>query len=387
MVVFLTLLGSMANAFVQQGMPVLFPFIQDDFEATRAQLGLIAAGLGLGGVITAIPMGRLTDVVGVRILLPATLMVVAAELFLFSQIQSLMQAVLLALLIGAASSETGPGTAKAIMDWIRPRVRGVSMGINQTSVPISGLIAAVSFPLLAVTFGWRSAVLVLAIFTTVSSTVFLVVYRDKLVSGAKGRRSILLESVALLAKNRAIWLASLSYAAVLAVHVVFVSYVILFLIEEQGMSEAVASGFLAIAWTGSIMGRVLWGLVSDLLGGRRAVVGIFVCIMAMLCMALMTWLPLEASPVMIGVLVFFIGATALAWPGLYNALVVELSGPSLVGIGFGYVSIIARLGAFVPPVFGLVVDRTNSYDMGWWMMAGIAGAILLAFVRQRPQPV
>ena len=387
MVIVLALLGSMPTAFVQQGMPVLFPFIQEDFGTTRAQLGLIAAGLGLGGIATAILMGWVADALGIRMLLPVTLMVVAAELFLFSQIQSLVQGVLLALFIGVVGSATGPATAKAIMDWIRPRVRGLSMGINQTSVPISGLIAAGLFPLLSVHFSWRSAVLVLAIFTALASIVFFLFYRDKPGSSSKGERGSLVGSIALLAKNRAIWLTSFSYAALLAVHVVFVSYVILFLIEDQGMSKAVASGFLGIAWTGSIVGRVMWGLVSDLLGGRRVVVGIFVCLMSMLGMTFMSLLPLDAPRVMIGMVIFLVGSTALAWPGLYNALVVELSGPGVVATAFAYVSIIARAGAFVPPLFGLVVDRTGSYDIGWWMMAGIASAaaLLLAFVRPHPQ--
>ena len=37
----------------------------------------------------------------------------------------------------------------------------------------------------------------------------------------------------------------------------------------------------------------------------------------------------------------------------------------------------------VAPLFGLVVDQTGSYDMGWWMLVGIAGTgtLVLGFLR------
>ncbi len=383
----LALLGSMAHSFANQGIPVLFPFIQVDFGATRAQLGLISSGLLFGGAGTAILTGWLADRIGVRRLLPTTMMVVAGVLILFSQTLSIVQGVLLALLIGAVASASAPSTAKAIMDWVKPQSRGLFMGIKETSVPISGIITAALLPTLALAITWRRSVMVLALFTAISSTVFFTFYRDKPASRAIEKRSGLITSIARLAKNRNIWLADLSFGALTAVQVVFASYLILFLKEESGMSTAMAGGFLALAWTGSMVGRVTWGLVSDLLGGRRVVVLTSIGMLSILCMVFMVWLPSDASLVMIGLLVFAVGITALGWPAVLGTLIVELGGLEHAGTSIGFLAIVSRVGAFVPPIFGLVVDRTGSYDMGWWMMAGVAGigTLLVAVVQHQPR--
>ncbi len=385
-VVALAVLGGMATSLVQQGFPVLFPFIQEDFGASRAQLGLITSGLTLGATGTVLLMGWLADAMGARRLWPVTLMVVAGAVLLFSQIQSLTQGVILAVLISLAASATPTSSGKAIMDWVTPKTRGLFMGINQSAVPISGFLAAAFLPLLALTFSWRIALMVLAIAIAGISIVLFAFYRDKPRSITASKQGGLFQSIASLAKNRDIWLVGLSNATLMALHLVLVSYLILFLIEKQGMSETVAAGFLAISFVGSAVGRIGWGLISDLIGGRRAPILALLCILCIVFMAFMVWLPSDAPPVLIGLLSFLLGTSALGWPGVYNAFVVELAGPGLAGTGVGFAFTIRQVGGIVPPLFGLVVDRTGSYDMGWWMMAGVAGigALLLFFVRPQP---
>ena len=383
MVVVLAVVASIANNLVLQGMPVLFPFIQEEFGANRAQLGLLTSGVLVGGTGTSLLMGWMADTMGVRRIVPVALIGMAGVVLLFSQIQSLTQGVLLVLLVGVASSAVSPGSAKAIMDWVPPHTRGISMGIKETSVPISGISVAVLLPFLALLFSWRTAMMSVAITIAVIGMVYFVLYRDRTGISPVAKKSGLKSSTILVAKNRNIWLAALSYAALMAVHLAFVSYLILFLIEELDMSEAVAASFLAIAWGGSASGRVVWGLVSDWLGGRWVVVVVLVGALSMVSMALMVWLPSDASHVLVAMVVFLVGVTALGWPGLYNALVIELAGPGLAGTGMGFFSIITRLGALIPPFFGLVVDRTGFLryrlvDDGWDRQRWYLGANLCA---------
>ena len=317
------------------------------------------------------------------------LIVVAGGVLLFAQIQSLVQGIILAFLIGVALSATGPFSAKAIMDWVPAHIRGMSMGIKETGIPISGIVVASLFPFLAVTFSWRSAVMLLALIIVVTGVVFFAYYRDKPGNNPKGQRSSLIGIITLLGKERDIWLVILSSSILLGLHLVFVSYLILFLSEDLDMSVARAGGFLAVAFVGGAVGRISWGLLSDLLGGRRTVVLILIGVLSMLFMASMTWLPSDASSLVIGMLVFLIGATAVGWHGVSDALIVELVGPRIAGTGIGFVDNIRRVVTFgFLPLFGFVVDQTNSYDMGWWMMAGLASAacLMLTFMRSHSLP-
>ncbi len=387
-VVALVMLGSVADGFAKQGIPVLYPFIREDFGFTLAEVGLIASGFLLGGTVIAIYIGWLADAIGVRRLLTVAMVGTFIGFILFSQLQNLVQAILLAFLLAIAGSATAPASVKAIMDWVTPRTRGLAMGIMQTNVPAAGIIAAALFPVLALTFSWRTVVLALALFIAVSTIVFFLFYRDKPGSSLEGRKSGFIASVSQVIKNRDIWLVSLSNVTLMALQTVFVSYLILFLNEEVGMSVRVGGGFLAMAWAGGAVGRVVWGFMGDLMRGRRALVLVLIGLLAMVGMIFMALLPSNASPVVVGVLVFLVGSVTVGWQGVFLVLLPELAGPRLAGTVVGYVAIIRRLGAFgVPPLFGLIVDRTGSYDMGWWMMAGLAsvGVLLLLFVRPQPR--
>ena len=384
-VVALTMVGSLAIGYTQQGVPILFPFIQEEFGASRAQLGLITTGLQVGGMATIIIIGWLADNVGVRYVLMVALLMVSVGFLLFSQIQSPLQGFLLALPISIAATGTAPATTKAIMDWVKSQTRGLAMGIKETAVPISGVTGAVLLPFLAVTFSWRTALMAPASIVALSAVVFFAFYRDKPINTMERKRINLLRSIGVLSKNRGIWLAAIGNNILVAMHIVVVSYLILFLKEHLDMSPTVAGRFLAIAFVGSGVGRIFWGLISDLLGGHRAVVLAFICILIMVFMALMAGLPEDASPLVVGVLVFLLGTTAMGFQGLVLTFIVELAGVGLAATATGFALIIQRTNAFIPPLFGLIVDRTGSYDMAWWMMTGIASLGALVFTLARHQ--
>ena len=384
-VIALSVLALSSINFFQEGIFVLFPFIREDLKASRAELGLIGSGMLLGGTATSLVMGWLADKIGLRRLLPVTLLAVAAGVLAFSRTQSLVQAVLLAAFIGVAAAATGPSNAKAIMDWIRPRARSLSMGIVQTSVPISGITVAAVLPVLAEAMGWRNTVMVVSLAIALSSIVYFSFYRDNPSLRTQGAESKTGGTISQVLKNRDIWLAAFSGATLTGMYMVVASYLILYLQDTQGMSAVQAGGFLALAHAGSGVGRILWGTMSDyLLGGRRAMSLALLNTMAISSLALASWVPSDTNLVLVGAMVIFMGATTLGWSGLHVTFVAELAGPGLTGTTMGFSSVIYRvLGFGVAPLFGLIVDRTGSYDPGWWMVAGIVafGILLLAFIR------
>ena len=323
---------------------------------------------------------------GVRRMLTVARVGMIVGVLLFSQIQSLAHAVALAVLIGIAVSAEHPAFAKAIMDWVPPRTRGLAMGLAEASVPIGGIISAVLLSLLAVAYGWRPAMLVVALMFAVAITVFYIFYRDK--SGERvdrERRRSQGGRVSAVARNRDIWLASLFSAALTGSQSVVMTYLVLFLKEEMGMSVVVAGAGLAVAMGGSALGRIGWGLASDrALRERRVATLALLGLLSATSMALMTWLPLDAHLAVVWGLLFLIGATVMAWPGVWGVLMTELAGPNLTGTAIGFAGTIMRIGPFATaPLFGLIVDKSGSYDLGWWLAAGLAGlgTLLLAFLR------
>ena len=373
-VVALSLMGGTGINFVHGGVPVLFPFIQEDLGVNKSQLGLIISGLLLGGAIAVLPMGWLSDTLGVKRLLRVTLVVLVACVLLFSQFQNLVQGVLLAILIGVLASATGPALVKAIMDWVSPRSRSLAMGIVQTANPTTGIVTAAFLPVLAEAFGWRRAMIALSLTILVSVSFFVGFYRDKPGSGAGLRRSSPIESMILVVRDRNIWLGAIEGMALASQHFVFLTYLVLFLKEDIGLATVVAGLFLALAHVGSAFGRVGWGVVSDLaLRGRRVPALFLLGLTAVVTTAIIARLPADTPLVLVAVLVFVAGSAIMGWPGLYNVLMSELAGPRLVGTVFGFTAIARQVTALaVLPLFGLIVDQRGSYEAAWWMMVGIA---------------
>ena len=389
-VVALWVLTLMPVAFTFTGMGILFPFIQADLDTNRAQLGLIASALGLGTAVTVFLVGWLADVIGVRRLNVATLVGAAVGLLLFSQIQSVVQGILMASLIGVAFASTGPGYVKAVTDWVRPKTRGLALAICQTTIPVGGIISAILLTFVAVTFSWRVAVILVGVTTAVMSMVFFASYRDKPRSYTPGDRSDRLGNrLSLVLKNRDIWLTAFFTISVIGLLSVMVSYLVLFSREHFSMSAGGAAGLLIVFQISGAVGRISWVLVSDLLfRGRRALSLASVGVLAGVGMAFLALIPSDASLLAVLALMFAVGVTASGITGLHVLLISELAGPGLTGTAFGFTTMVGGVGAFgIPPIFGLIVDRTGSYSMGWWMMAGVAviGSAMLVFVRPQPR--
>ena len=389
-VVALWVLTLMPVAFTFTGMGILFPFIQADLDTNRAQLGLIASALGLGTAVTVFLVGWLADVIGVRRLNVATLVGAAVGLLLFSQIQSVVQGILMASLIGVAFASTGPGYVKAVTDWVRPKTRGLALAICQTTIPVGGIISAILLTFVAVTFSWRVAVILVGVTTAVMSMVFFASYRDKPRSYTPGDRSDRLGNrLSLVLKNRDIWLTAFFTISVIGLLSVMVSYLVLFSREHFSMSAGGAAGLLIVFQISGAVGRISWVLVSDLLfRGRRALSLASVGVLAGVGMAFLALIPSDASLLAVLALMFAVGVTAFGITGLHVLLISELAGPGLTGTAFGFTTMVGGVGAFgIPPIFGLIVDRTGSYSMGWWMMAGVAviGSAMLVFVRPQPR--
>ena len=386
-VISVLLVGQMVESFTYQGPPTLYPFIQEAFDLSRAELGLISSGLILGAAGSTLLMGWLADAVGVRRLITVTSVCVAALVVAFSLVQSLVQVVLVALVMSAAASGTYPACVKGITGWVRPHMHAMAMGIQGSAVPVSGAAAALLLPTLAVNFSWHIGAMALALMILVSGMVFLALYRDVPGGGNSPReRTSPVKSISLVARNRDIWLASVTAMTLSALQVVFVAYLILFLKQELGMSTVVAGAFLAVSQVSSVVWRVAWGLASDFLFHRRRVVALaLMSALSVGSMGLMAWLPSDASLLLVGVVVSVVGVGFMGWASVHPVLLAELAGPKLTGTVIGFGVVIQRVGSFgIPPLFGLVVDQTDSYDTGWWVLAGVAGAggLALAFLKK-----
>ena len=91
------------------------------------------------------------------------------------------------------------------------------------------------------------------------------------------------------------------------------------------------------------------------------------------------------SPGVLPVLAVVLGIAAFGWVGLYFALVAEIGGTRSAGLLTGLAVIFSWGGILVgPPMFGLLLNLTDSYRAAWLALAATALAVAATLPRLQP---
>lgn len=91
---------------------------------------------------------------------------------------------------------------------------------------------------------------------------------------------------------------------------------------------------------------------------------------------------------LIYVTVAVLGATGMGWLGIQLTLVSELAGTEVAATGSAVAMTIGCIGNLVgPPIFGYLVDVTESYTLSLQLLGSgtIAASLLLLFTKERKQ--
>ena len=372
-----------------QGFTPFYPFIQDDFDLSRTQVGFITATIFAAATVTSSGFGWTIDRFGVRLMAGGTMIVsglVVASLYFAS---SFLLLLLIAAVMGSLRPVGHPAGTKAIVDWVSAARRGTAMSIKQAGNPVLGAMAAVIVPPLAVAYGWRVAALALGGFIVTGGFLILALYRDKPGEAAKKQEQrSFFAGMGRVMRNRDISLAIAFGFPLVGAQVATLTYFILFLNDELGVDVIMAGGMLAVLQVSNIFMRIGWGVISDTIGhGRRKPV-LYVSVAGTALMLLVMALLPGNTPTWGLVLVAMgLGGTVTSWVSVHSVLLSELSEPGQIGITIGYASTASRMGIVIaPPIFGLLADA-GGYRVAWLSLVAaiLIGLAFLVAVRERPR--
>ncbi|MBI2861783.1 MAG: MFS transporter [Chloroflexi bacterium] len=370
-------------------LPVLTPFLQQDFRLTAGQLGAYISANFLGSALTQIPGGWAADALGTRRAIFWGVLASGICFAVFSQAPTHELALILTVIVGLGMGFASPGWTKAITLWFPPRNRATAVGINQMSNPLSGLIVSFTLPLLAIATSWRVSSLVVAVVVLVSVVIAFAIYRQhptgerQPVSKAGSRDVGPLRQVL---TNRNVWLVGIFGNLLIGAQAIFLGYLLLYLRDELLLSVVVAARFLGLGQMGGGLARIGWGYVSDrFFGGKRTrVLGLILVLTAAASLAT-ALIPVGMPWWLLVPLVVLFGGTAVGWHGVYLTLLAESvphqATASAVGLGMALFNVGGIAG---PPLFGALVDHTGSYRLGWGLLAAavLTGLPLLRFIHE-----
>jgi len=181
-------------------------------------------------------------------------------------------------------------------------------------------------------------------------------------------------------RTRAFWFISLGHASALLVVSAVMVHLVIHVNENLGYSLTEA-GFVVALLTGmQIVGMMLAGFLGDRISKRL----IIVCCMA----AHMLGLLLLAYAVSFVMVVAFATLHGIAWGGrgpLMQAIRADYFGRSSFGTIMGFSSLIVMLGMTAGPIVaGLMADATGSYELGFTILAVLAGMGSVFFILAVP---
>jgi MFS transporter, ACS family, hexuronate transporter len=371
-----------AISIVAAAMAVLLPFVKDEFHLTYAEAGVVANFSFVGGILATALAGLAVDRFGDRFVLVVggiATGTTACAVAITSNFWVLL-AVLIVMGIGFATAT--PAGSVAVRRAFQPRLRGTVMSIRQTGVPLGFFFAALILPTVAISNGWRAAMVVAGLISIVFGLITLVVYRaadppDRAHSSVRGFGNVF---------HRDSALASLGGLFLVAAQMSLLTYLVSYLVHDRHLPLTTAAGYLAIAQLGGAGGRVLWGLVSDrvLDGSRRTALVLAAGTGALGSLALAA-LPLDA-PVAILIIAILVAATgAVGWNGVQISYLSELAQAGAEGRNVGIGLTIQQPGVLIGPfVFGLVADLTGSFQLAWVLLGGFLaiGMLIISTTRE-----
>jgi sugar phosphate permease len=274
---------------------------------------------------------------------------------------------------------SNPPTTKGIMVLAEDANRGLAMSAKQTGVPIAGGLAAAVLPSLAILSSWKTAFLLTGVLISATGLISQIMYRSDKEQGPAVRIPLRGASGGewkKIFRNRDMILLSAAGAFCALVQTSLFTYTILFLKDTRGFDLVQAAFCLTLMNIGGILGRILWGVVSDRLfkGSRKLTLRILVSLIFL--MALLLGLGLPFPPWVLVSIFVVLGASAIGWNGVYHAFIGEISGRETAGRATGVAMAIVFIGGVAGPmIFGKIVDVFPSYRLAWLFLCGaMAGA-------------
>ena len=389
MAVVLAFASQGAGATATQGLSTVYVFIQDELALTRWQLGLITTSVFAAGTLTALPGGWALDRCSVRRVYPLMLALMGVAFMTYSLGDAFWHILLTAAFMGCLLPVSNPAASMMVLEWAPPRMRGMAMGLKQAAVPATGMVSAALLPSLADGLGWRPVLFGLGFVALVVGLLVGLFYRSKPSSAiASEDRYPFLQGLKLVALDRRMLGASFVSIIMIGLFFVNVTYLILFLRESMGFSVAVAGLGLATFHLSSVVGRILWGAVSDgPMKGRRVPVLFIIFSLASVVLLSMAFLTPDSPRVLIWLLVSGLGLTVAAFQGLFYTHIAEVVGPALTGTALGFNGTLLRFGPIaIPPAFGLIVDRADGDYQVAWIVTAVLALLALGSLRLMAGP-
>jgi MFS family permease len=391
-------------------LPGVITKVQEDLKMSDFQAGLLSSAIVVATLLAALPGGLLADRKDRRYLIAGVLVLWSASSALSSVVRSFAQLFVVRSALGVGDALNDPSAQSLVADYYPPEVRGRAYGWQRV-VPTAGVaVGAVVGGGLGSLFGWRVAVLSVAL---PGLLVAVLVRRlplpergagDRLGQGAPATVTAIaplsnwesLRACFAVRSLRALLFATaITVASLAAVGFWGIAY------NERasGLTAAEAAGVAGgVILLGAIVGGFAGGIATDRLRGKVKGAPLLLGAVTTASGTVLLMLSFnDGIPVYAARLPLQMVAVALIVASLpaLTAMTTEVVPPQLRGTAFGLSKLFANLfAAITPPLIGIIADLHQitlpngkvKGDLGfafrWTVWSVLVGSALLLYGRR-----
>jgi sugar phosphate permease len=359
------------------GLPAIAPAIQDHYDLTLPQTGVVIAAGSFGAIVTLLLWGVVADIVGERAVIAVGQLGTAAALVWAGSAASFGELVAALAVAGAVGTGVNAASGRAVMGWFGEEERGLALGIRQMAVPLGGGIAAIALPLLNEHISLRAAFLGLAAGCVVASFVAAVLIR---VEPAEDH-SVFARPL----RDPRIWRICIGSTFYVTTQLSLLGFFVLFLHDHRGVSIAVAAGALAATQLLGGVARIAVGRWSDRLHMR--IVPLRWLALGIAVSVAVTTALLEASPWILVPALVIAATFGLSWNGLSFTAAAEAAGRARSGAAIGLQQTFLSAGSIIAPIGFAAVVHHASWRLAFALAALsplVGYAVLSPLAERRP---
>jgi MFS family permease len=368
--------GGIARAAV----PVISTFVISELDITTAQFGLSVTVM-IAAVAVGVPVfGQLTDRRGARTVLVWRGGTAALALVGIALSNGFGQLLVFQALLGLAISGGVPASNRVVAEAVPLRSRGLAIGAKQAGATAGVLVAGIVIPFIAVRLGWRWSIATAALLSVLTVPALYYLVPRSLIEAAP-RGSSRSSWAYLLANTSTRWLSAHGFISGAGIAMVF-SFLPLYAAQEIGLGPQAAGAVLSVMSVMAVIARLSWGRISDVTGdlGRnlRWISGLAVVAVGLIGSAA------RIGPLTLWAGAMLAGLSMEAWNAVAGNAVISAVPTSQSGRASSMVQLAFMAGNATGPVmFGVFVDATESFTLGWSVCAGLF--VLATVLRYRPE--
>lgn len=333
----------------------LFPVLRDEFSLSLLQLGLIAAIPPLCQTLLAIPAGLVSDRIGSRWLILASMVISAAGALLASQASSPALLIAAVSLVYINTTLYHPAAYSFVTRLYRTTNRLRALGIHGAGGTLGVAIGPISISLImgVLALGWRQVYLFWSIPFLLGIVAMLPIRSepDEDAPGTRGERESSAEVTSLLSVSLVMFLIFIAIRMIATG--MSQSFMALYLVEDRGLSTSAASLIIGLNILTGVVAAPLGGFWAVRFGEKRWLLAVYT--LAYACFGLAIAIPSNAAFVILymayGFLIF-LGMAA------NSAIMAKLSPGRQRGLAFALFFLPGSIVGAVAPLMAASIAET-----------------------------